>query len=64
MQYWEMGLPAYQIQTYQEAPLIMKSTYINQKIQICSWTGKHLNYLEKSQENLKKVIKTIEQPLQ
>ena len=45
MQYWEMGLPAYQIQTYQDAPLIMKSTYINEKTQICSsnWNTSELS---------------------
>ena len=58
MQYWEMGLPAYQIQTYQEAPLIMKSTYINQKIKICScnWKTSELSR-KKSRKSKKKLLK-------
>ena len=59
-----MGLPIYQIETYQKAPPKVKYTGITQKAPLWSWQLENIKSLQKKLTKSKKNIKTFEQTLQ
>ena len=59
-----MGLPIYQIETYQKAPPQVKHTGITQKSPLWSWQLENIKSLQKNPTKFKKNIKTFEQTLQ
>ena len=61
-----MGLPVYQIETYQKAPPQVKHTSITQKSPLWSWQLENIKSLQKKLKltKSKKNIKTFEQTLQ
>ena len=59
-----MGLPIYQIETYEKAPPQVKHTGITQKSPLWSWQLENIKSLQKKPTTTKKNIKTFEQTLQ
>ena len=56
LQLWKMGLPIYQIQSYQKAPPKEKHIEITQKSPNCSWPLENIKCLQKNQQNLQKLL--------
>ena len=59
-----MGLPIYQIETYQKVPPKVKHTGITLKSPLWSWQLENIKSLQKKLTKSKKNIKTFEQTLQ
>ena len=64
LQYWQMGLPIYQIEAYQKTAPKVKHTSITQKSPIWSSQLENIESLQKNPTKSKKNIKTFEQTLQ